>query len=147
MGQVSDLFTMQRPPGSVIEARVFALRSLADANTYSQALARCVQEAPANMRPLLCADHRPVGIYPQVVADRLIELFRSMNSRLERIAILVSPSNATLYMQLGRITKEAGYESRRVVYEPVEALAHLGPLLTPAERERTTNFLAEYIVR
>ena len=98
---------------------------------------------PREIRPVLCADHRPVGIYPQAAADRLIELFTQMNSRLERVAILVSRTNATLYMQLNRIVREASYTARRVVHTAEEAHAHLAPVLAPAELARMRDFLAE----
>lgn len=135
---------MQRTTGRVIEARVFALWTREDADIYSQALAAEVSKAPATMQPILCADHRPVRIYPQSAADRLTELFQNMNTRLERIAILVSPTNATLNLQLQRIVREAGYENRKVMHEPREALAHLHDSLNPQERDRLRDFLAEY---
>ncbi len=135
---------MQRHTGRVIEARVFGLWTREDADAYSQALAAEVALAPATMRPVLCADHRPVRIYPQPAADRLVELFQNMNTRLDRIAILVSRTNATLYLQLQRFVREAGYENRKVMHEPPEALTHLQDSLTPEERDRVRRFLAEY---
>ncbi|MCB9585344.1 MAG: hypothetical protein H6718_08095 [Polyangiaceae bacterium] len=141
---MSEPFTMQRRVGRVIEARVFALKTRDDADIYSQALAAEVMRTPATMQPILCADHRPVRIYPQPAADRLTELFQKMNTRLDRIAILVSPTNATLNLQLQRIVREAGYENRKVMHEPSEALAHLHDSLNPEERERVREFLAEY---
>ena len=71
---------------------------------------------PKGTVPVLCADHRPVVVYPQSVADRLVELFMDMNRRLERVAILVAPSNATLLLQLRRLVREAAYASRKVFY-------------------------------
>ena len=94
--------------------------------------------------PVLCADHRPVRIYPQAVTDRLIELFVEMNTRLERVAILVSQTNATLFLQLQRIVREAGYENRRVFHEPEDALPHLGAGLDADELASARAFLAEY---
>ncbi|MGE0327910.1 MAG: hypothetical protein AB7S68_36705 [Polyangiaceae bacterium] len=141
---MSEPFTMQRRVGRVIEARVFALKTREDADIYSKALAAEVLRTPATMQPILCADHRPVRIYPQPAADRLTELFQNMNTRLDRIAILVSHTNATLYLQLQRIVREAGYENRKVMHEPREALAHLQDSLNPEERDRVQEFLAEY---
>lgn len=135
---------MQRRLGRVIEARVFALKTREEADVYAKALADVVAQAPATMQPILCADHRPVRIYPQPAADRLTELFQNMNTRLDRIAILVSRSNATLFLQLQRIAREAGYENRRVMHEPQEAVAHLQDSLSPEERIRVREFLAEY---
>lgn len=130
--------------GRLIEARVFRLMSTDEANAYSRALAARVAKIPSSKRPVLCADHRPVAIYPQAVADRLSELFVHMNTRLERIAILVARSNATLALQLNRIVREAGYENRRVFYDSPGAVEHLGVVLDPAEKARVRAFLAEF---
>jgi hypothetical protein len=99
---------------------------------------------PREPTPVLCADHRPVRIYTQEVADRLSALFQDMNSRIGRIAILVAPSNATLSLQLHRIVREAGYEHRRVFHGAPDALAHLAAVLDAAESERVRGFLAGF---
>ena len=127
----------------MIEARVFSLRSREEADQYSDALALQVR-AMSSPHPVLCADHRPVRIYPQAVTDRLIELFVEMNTRLERVAILVSQTNATLFLQLQRIVREAGYENRRVFHEQEDALPHLGAVLDADELASARAFLAEY---
>jgi hypothetical protein len=131
----------------VIEARVFQLKTVHDANQYSQALAAVVTRVPADMRPVLCADHRPVVIYSQPVTDRLTELFLQMNARIERIAILVAPTNATLSLQLSRIVREAHYDLRRVFHDGAEAVSHLSPALDAAERARVRDFVAEFSAR
>ena len=66
-----------------------------------------------------------------------------MKTRLERVAILVARTNATLYMQLNRIVREAGFTARRVVHAAEEAPAHLASLLAPAELARMRDFLDE----
>jgi hypothetical protein len=133
--------------GKLITARVFELKRLSQADEYSQTLAAEVARFPAAIRPVLCADHRPVAIYSQPVADRLSELFAQMNSRLQRIAILVAPSNATLTLQLNRIVREARFENRRVFFESAEAVAWLQPSLDIAELRRADQFLNELAAR
>lgn len=96
------------------------------------------------MRAILCADHRPVNIYVQEVADRLMEMFKPLNAHLERVAIIAAPSNATFAMQLDRIVRAAGYAARKVVYAPDDAVQHLAPVLTPQELKRARAFLQEY---
>lgn len=71
-------FTMSIRAGRVIEARIFGLRTVDHANAY--ALVAQVLRVPRDVRPVLCADHRPVAIYPQPVADRLVQLFVQMSS-------------------------------------------------------------------
>lgn len=140
MPERSAQFELSTKVGRLIEARVLRLTTREDADAYSRALAQEVRHHRA--APILVADHRPVAIYPQAAADRLIELFQDMNSRLERIAILVAPTNATILMQLERIAREAGFEKRKVFREPTQALVHLGQSLNEAELDRARAFLA-----
>src|SRR5215831_2487531 len=97
-GPSSRPFAIEARVGKLIEARVFGLRTREDAEEYSRALGLQVLRMPKDVAPVLCADHRPVVIYPQAAADRLIELFNQMNTRLERVAIVAARSNATLVL-------------------------------------------------
>jgi hypothetical protein len=124
-----------------VEARVFHLRTREDADMYSKALAAEVARFPGPS--ILCADHRPVTIYAPEVAVRLAELFSLMNTRLERAALLVAPSNATLILQLGRIVRDAKFGKRQVFREPEPALAHLSQGLDAEELARAATFLEE----
>jgi len=127
-----------------VEARVFALRTGRDVDDYRQAFRTHIMRLPQGARAVLCADHRPVSIYVQEVADRLMEMFKPMNAHLERVAILTAPSNATFAMQLDRIVRGAGYAARKVVYAPEDAIQHLAPLLAQDELRRMRAFLDEY---
>jgi hypothetical protein len=86
-------------------------------------------------------DHRAVTVYPQTVTDELALLFGTLNQHLQRVALLVAPSNATLTMQLSRIVREAKNPERRVFFTTDDAEAFLGEVLTPAERTRLAQFL------
>jgi hypothetical protein len=130
--------------GRLIEARVYGLRTREDADEYARDLGIQLLRIPRAIRPILCADHRPVVIYTQPAADRLVELFTQMNARLERVAILVARSNATLAMQLHRIVREAHYTARRVFHTAEDSYAHLAPVLDPEELGRMREFLAEF---
>jgi hypothetical protein len=141
---MSDRFSVECRVGRLVEARVSTLRDVEDADEYSAALGAMVQEKAGNTLPVLCADHRPVVIYPQPVTDRLVELFTRMNAQLERVAILVAKSNATLTLQLNRIVREAGYENRQVFLDAGDALDFLAPGLTQEELERARAFLVEF---
>lgn len=137
-------YTIECKAGRLIEARVLRLRTPADADAYSAALASQVARLPSQLRPVLCADHRPVMVYAQSVADRLTELFIEMNSRLERVAILVARSNATLLLQLERLVRDAAYANRKVFHSAEGALEHLGPILDASEQVRARAFVAEF---
>jgi hypothetical protein len=133
------MFTVQRNVGKLFEARVFRLATLADLEQYSHAFARARSEGEL----VLCADHRPVAIYPPAVADRLVALFKVMNVHWQRVAVLVARSNATLAMQLQRIVRESGNPSRRVFFDAADANRFLAEVLDEKERARLSAFLEE----
>jgi hypothetical protein len=138
----SAYFVVEQHVGRVVEARVWGLDSVAVADRYSAAIGRVAATMPLGTTGVLVADHRFAPIYPQPVTDGLLALFRQMNTRLQRIAIVVNPRQATFYMQLRRIVREAGNEARRVFREIDGALQHLAPVLTPQELARVRVFLA-----
>lgn len=132
------MFTVERRVGRLCEARVFRLPEPGDVSAYSAAF-RPLVLAPT--RPVLCADHRPVPIYRPQVADALVALFQSLNVHWERVAIVVSSTNATLAMQMQRIVRESANPSRNVFLDAGEAQAFLAPALDEVERERLRVFL------
>ena len=134
------MFEVQRSVGRLVEARVFKLSTLDDVAAYGRSFGPVLPKA-SSLRPILCADHRPVVIYPPDVSDRLTELFTSLNKTWELAAILVAPTNATLSMQLQRIVRESKTPSRRVFFSAAEACAFLGPALSPTETARLAKFL------
>jgi hypothetical protein len=140
----AENFSLVTNVGRLVEARVFALRTRKDVEDYGEAFGTHLMRLPQGVRAILCADHRPVNIYAQEVADRLLEMFKPLNAHLERVAIVAAPTNATFAMQLDRIVRAAGYAARKVVYTPEEAVQHLAPVLTPQELKRTRAFLDEY---
>lgn len=137
----SQNFLVERRVGRVVEARVWSLDSVDATDRYSAALADVVAALPEGTTGVLVADHRFAAIYSQPVTDRLLYLFRQMNTRLERVAILAHPRQATFYMQLSRIVREAGKEERKVFRETPDALEHLAPALTADELARAGRFL------
>lgn len=144
MSDPSARYEVANRQARLIEARVHALWTTEDADAYSRELAAEVVACPAASAPVLVADHRPVRVYPPEVTDHLVSLFEQMNARLERIAILVSETNATMYLQLERLVREAGFEKRRVFQDTEGALAHLAGGLDAAELARAKEFLAEW---
>jgi hypothetical protein len=143
MSETAPRYTAANRVGRLVEARVFSLTTREDADAYSRDLGIEIMRVASRTRPVLCADHRPVGVYPQAAADRLVELFTQMNARLERVAIIVARSNAVLAMQLTRLVREASFTGRKVVHTAEEAHAHLAPVLEPDELGRMRAFLDE----
>ncbi len=138
------MYLVERRVGRLIEARIWALSSAAEADAYARDLATAVSLAPPGTKPVLCADHRPVAIYSQLVSDRLAELFAVMNYRLECAALLAAQTNATFAMQLGRIVREASNPARRVFDDAFEAATYLRDSLDEAERARLGLFLSGF---
>jgi hypothetical protein len=139
-----SMYLVERRVGRLIEARIWSLSSVAEADAYARDLATVVALSPPGAKPVLCADHRPVVIYSQSVSDRLAELFAVMNHRLERAALLAAPTNATFAMQLGRIVREANNASRRVFDDAFDTSTFLREGLDENERGRLGLFLAGF---
>lgn len=125
-----------------MEARVTWLSTPADVDAYVAVSAQWV--AKCRQRVILCADHRPVMIYPPEIADRFIGTLRNMNPKLERVALVVTRSNATLAMQLERLVRAAEFDGRRVCYTPEDAVSYLSGCLNVTETGRLRAFLAEW---
>jgi hypothetical protein len=137
-------YLVENRVGRLIEARVFRLVTVDEVDTYIGMIGAAVDRLPRSSTGVLCADHRPAEIYPQPVSDRLTELFRVMNARLSRVAIVTGPEKATLYMQLRRIVREAKYEARQVFQDTTPAVKHLAVELSPLELARAREFLASF---
>lgn len=129
--------------GCLIEARIEWLGNADHAEQYAADIRAIAQRGAGQRRPVLCADHRRANVYPPEVADVLAVAFRPNNRRFARIAIIASAENATLLLQLQRLTRLAGSEDRKVFLDPGRALAHLEPALTVEERQRVEAFLSE----
>lgn len=137
-------FLAERRAGRLLVARVFALWTEADAVEYAQRFQLLTRAVPANTRPVLIADHRPVRVYPAAVAQRLVELFAVMNTPLERVALVVAPNNVPLTLQLQRLVDSAEYSARRLFSDPNDALAHVSAVLDPVESAAAAAFLDDY---
>lgn len=140
----TERYSVELHVGRLVEARVFRLSIAEDVDAYIAAIGSEVERLAASAGGVLVADHRPADIYAQPVSERLVELFQVMNNRLARVAIVTGLEKATLYMQLRRIAREAGYEARQVFQEPPPALHHLAGALSPEELERAREFLDGY---
>lgn len=136
------MFTVERRVGRLCEARIHRLMDIADVNAYAAAFRPIFTGVS---RLVLCADHRPVPIYRPQVADAMVAMFQSLNSRWERVAIVVAPTNATLTMQMQRIVRESANPSRNVFLDAGAACIFLSSALDEPERERLEAFLDEPI--
>jgi hypothetical protein len=133
-------FTVEQKVGRLVEARVFRLSTRADVEDYGRAFAPF-----ANLRPaaVLMADHRPARVYSPEVAQDLVTMFEGLNRVWEKAALLVSPNNATLAIQLQRLVRESRNESRRVFLDQRECEVFLSTALDEAGRSRLQTFLSQ----
>lgn len=146
------MFVVEKGIGRVIHARIVGLADADEVERYrlsflphfASLAQRSKQRGQApdasDERPILWADHRPVRIYTQPVADAIARMFASLNVHWLRVAILASSSNATLAMQLQRIARESNNPSRQVFYEVDRAYAFLGEVLTAEELAGVKSF-------
>ena len=135
------MFTVDRQHGRLVEARVQELPNRAEADAYYEAITAAVVAIPLPDKAIIFADHRPVLIYPPAVADRLVELFTSVNRRVERAALMVARTNATVSMQIERIVRESQNPHRRVFYDAAPCESFLSDVLSPMERMRLRKLL------
>lgn len=139
-----EKFRVARHTGRLLESRLFALWSDADAEKYARTFWTLARTLGGSELPVLIADHRPVRAYPANVLSRLDELFASLNVKLERVSILTDKNNASVTLQLQRVVDRAGFNNRRLFTDPAAGLEHLKATLTPAELERAKTFIAEW---
>jgi hypothetical protein len=123
-------FTVARE-GQLVVARVRRLATPDDVDAYIRAFAPVLVGGVARY---LCADHRPATVYSPAVADRLVEIFTSLNRTWARAALIVSPLNATMNMQLTRVVGAPKNPERRLFADAESAEAFLSDVLSHDER-------------
>ncbi|MEZ4294755.1 MAG: hypothetical protein R3B70_07240 [Polyangiaceae bacterium] len=133
------MFSVERRVGRLVEARVHRLSTASEVERYRRAFTSQMLMGG----PILIADHRPVHIYPQDVASKLTDIFRTLNPYWDRAALLIAPTNATLGLQLRRVVRDSLSPSRRVFVDAGEAYSFLSEALQPNELARMTAFLEE----
>lgn len=131
--------------GRLLEARVYSLKTAQDVAEYGAAIAEQVARAAAGTKLVLCADHRPVMVYPPAAADGLVAMFERNNAALECAGLVLDPANATLLLQLERIVREAAYERRKVFRDSESVVAFLSDVLDARETARAREFLAAFV--
>jgi hypothetical protein len=92
-------------------------------------------------KPLVLAcDSRAAAPVPPSVFAKLVNGMRTVNSKIERSAILV-PRSGNVKLQLETAVREAGNPSRRVFTSTEKLKAWLSEVLDPGERARLDQFL------
>lgn len=88
------------------------------------------------------ADLEQATILPPEWIDRVVELLRSDNGRIERNGMLLGES-AVFTMQVERMVRQAGNPARKAFRDMPGLESWILPVLTPEERERFRQFRSE----
>jgi hypothetical protein len=124
--------------GRLIEVRADPITTSADQNAVVRALT--ILGAQLGGRLVIAADYRRATTMPSSVSINLKQSMRSVNTIIERSAILLPPASL-LGSQLNWIVQEAGSSSRRTFETAVDLKAWLGEVLVTPERARLDLFL------
>ena len=120
--------------GRLLEVQVFDIALPEDVARLNEQL--LAEAAKVSAPPILLADHRAAGPFPQEVGDAWSRAMRHFNATIERSAILLERDNETFNLQIARVVRCAGSPRRRCFFEPPELRAWLAEVATPAELSR-----------
>ncbi|HEY8207832.1 MAG TPA: hypothetical protein VIG99_10155 [Myxococcaceae bacterium] len=125
--------------GRLLEIRLAAPITMQDLQNLGQRLGGLFQQHPGKLVSI--ADATRAAIVPEDVANRVVEVFKADNPRIERSAILVSHS-ATFSLQIERLVAAAANPARRCFHDTFDMKTFLGGLLTRDQHARLAQFLA-----
>ena len=92
-------------------------------------------------RFVMATDWRGMKLLDSETSEFLLSIMRSENDRIERHVLMMDPS-AVMGLQIRRLFRAAGGETRAVFESHHHAEKWLSPALTEAERSRFSRFTA-----
>lgn len=129
--------------GRLIEVRAASgYRSVADVDRMIVGLRALMDSSPTDMKFVIAADWRAVTVMSPETAAQVRIMLMSVNPRLLRSAILMSPEQSTANLQVVRLVREAENEARRMFTDMRKQRDWLAEVLTPQELARLNEFLA-----
>ncbi len=128
------MFVVARPAGRLLAIRVEALADTVAVTRFRDAIVARLKELPYKEQGIICADHRQVKIYHPDVSEALAKMFFGLNPRLLRAGIVIAESNATFWLQMQRVVKEASLEQRQAFRDAQACATWLEEVLTQEER-------------
>jgi hypothetical protein len=134
------MFSVEVKTGRLLEIRLIAPVTLEDLQGMGQRLAAVFLEHPGKL--VAAADATRAAIVTPDVGQRIVEVFRADNPRIERSGILINQS-ATFGLQIERFVAEADNPSRRCFRDVFDLKVFLGSHLTHDEHGRLAQFLGE----
>src|SRR5579863_6582925 len=138
-------FSLERYAGRLIEIAFFGQLSLADVQSLRTRLWTVLSQLPA--RAVIWADLRSTERFSPDVVDKLIEMLRVDNPRVERSAYPIG-GKATFALQVERIVAEAAAvpgktATRRTFRDLATAGAWLREVLTDPDEQARLEALIE----
>jgi hypothetical protein len=116
-------------------------RSVEDVEKQRARISAALDSIPNDQQVVIAADWRQCQLMSQQAANAMGVMIASFNARIERSAILGSPTSPAAVLQFLRVVRESGHLARRVYEERAPMLTWLGECLTDAERARLIEFI------
>lgn len=134
------MFSVEARVGRLIEVRLVTPISVKDIAGIGAGLIALFQRLPDKC--VCVSDVTRATPFTPEEADRVLEVFKADNPRLERSAILLD-HGTTFHQQLERLVSQAKNPARRCFQDPDELKAFLVTALTDEEHGRLARFLSE----
>ncbi len=116
-------------------------RSVEDVEKQRARITGALDTLPEDRLVVIAADWRQCHLMSQPAASALGVMLGDFNARIERSAILGSPTSPVAVLQFLRVVRESRHPARRVYEERAPMLTWLGECLTAVERERLIEFI------
>lgn len=133
-------YDIQQRVGRLIEVKLEYLSEVKDLVRIEEELSQAFTRAGTGA--VICSDFRTIEVLSPEVGTALTEVFRRDNRRIERSAMLLSPTNAIFSLQLERLLREAQNPARRAFRDAQPLLKWLSEILTPEELARAKQMFA-----
>jgi len=116
-------------------------RSVEDVEKQRARITAALDAIPKNQLVVIAADWRQCQLMSQAAANAMGPMIGDFNARIERSAILGSPTSPVAVLQFLRVVRETKHPARRVFEERRAMLTYLSECLSAAELERLGQFL------
>jgi hypothetical protein len=132
------MFSAEIQVGRLMEIRLRSPVEPEEVVHFKRRVFALVQQSPR--RVVGCTDLRLAHVFDQSVAEEIMGMMKTDNPRVERNAILVGKS-AVFGMQIERMLKEVGSNTRRAFRDPELLRKWLDDVLDEEERRQVMDFL------
>ena len=132
------MVTVENRIGRLIEVRQTGKVTIEELQESFPVFQRILSSSP--QRYVMATDWRGMRVLDAKTSEALLGIMRSKNDRIERQMLVMDPS-AVMGLQVRRLFKDAGGETRAVSESADLARGWLEPALTPLEVASLKRFL------